>query len=124
MTANHWSKAMRLCAEWPVDKTKRGRELATALRLYMSQEMEKQDADAEKCDALHESLLRIRTNHYRNKYPRQQNTSFTNLSAEECRAILSTECLEELEGAKRGVFATLKNWITGGSTPKTEGHGD
>uniref|UniRef100_A0A8C4QRH3 Mitochondrial protein M19 n=1 Tax=Eptatretus burgeri TaxID=7764 RepID=A0A8C4QRH3_EPTBU len=42
MSASHWNKVMRLCAEWPVDQTKGGRELATALRLYVSQEMEKQ----------------------------------------------------------------------------------
>uniref|UniRef100_A0A8C4Q7N9 Mitochondrial nucleoid factor 1 n=1 Tax=Eptatretus burgeri TaxID=7764 RepID=A0A8C4Q7N9_EPTBU len=104
MSASHWNKVMRLCAEWPVDQTKGGRELATALRLYVSQEMEKQDADTEKCDALHESLLRIRTNHYL--------TGF------------GFQCLEELEGVKRGIFATLKHWMTGGSNRKPEGHGD
>ncbi|XP_011931562.1 PREDICTED: uncharacterized protein LOC105593232 isoform X2 [Cercocebus atys] len=58
---------------------------------HLSQ-MKTQVAEPEACDQMYESLARLHSNYYKHKYPRPRDTSFSGLSLEEYKLILSTAC--------------------------------
>ncbi|XP_009463975.1 PREDICTED: ubiquinol-cytochrome-c reductase complex assembly factor 2 [Nipponia nippon] len=67
-----------------------------------------QIADPETCDRMYESLVRIHTNYYKNKYPRLKDTSFTGLTVEDCKMILATDILKQMEDMKKGTWKKLR----------------
>ncbi|XP_006628541.1 ubiquinol-cytochrome-c reductase complex assembly factor 2 [Lepisosteus oculatus] len=111
MSATRYRRFLRLCEEWPRDETKKGRDLGTFLRqkvaLAFREGESTQIADAEKCDQMYESLARINTNFYKQKFPRAQDTSFTGVTVEECRMVLATDSLQQMEDAKKGMWKKL-----------------
>uniref|UniRef100_A0A8C0AQH0 Mitochondrial nucleoid factor 1 n=1 Tax=Buteo japonicus TaxID=224669 RepID=A0A8C0AQH0_9AVES len=64
-------------------------------------------ADPETCDQMYESLVRIHTNYYKNKYPRLKDTSFTGVTVEDCKMILATGTLT-MEDMKKGTWKKLR----------------
>ncbi|KFW69501.1 Inositol hexakisphosphate kinase 3, partial [Pygoscelis adeliae] len=67
-----------------------------------------QIADPETCDQMYESLVRIHTNYYKNKYPRLKDTSFTGVTVEDCKMILATDILKQMEDMKKGTWKKLR----------------
>ncbi|XP_027515615.1 ubiquinol-cytochrome-c reductase complex assembly factor 2 isoform X2 [Corapipo altera] len=67
-----------------------------------------QIADPEACDQMYESLVRIHTNYYKNKYPRLKDTTFTGVTVEDCRMILATDILKQMEDMKKGTWRRLR----------------
>ncbi|PKK19023.1 putative LOC102086138 [Columba livia] len=67
-----------------------------------------QIADPEACDQMYESLVRIHTNYYKNKYPRLKDTSFTGVTVEDCKMILATDVLKQMEDMKKGTWRKLR----------------
>ncbi|XP_010186257.1 PREDICTED: ubiquinol-cytochrome-c reductase complex assembly factor 2, partial [Mesitornis unicolor] len=67
-----------------------------------------QIADPETCDRMYESLVRIHTNYYKNKYPRLKDTSFTGVTVEDCKMILATDVLKQMEDMKKGTWKKLR----------------
>ncbi|OPJ88887.1 hypothetical protein AV530_019021 [Patagioenas fasciata monilis] len=65
-------------------------------------------ADPEACDQMYESLVRIHTNYYKNKYPRLKDTSFTGVTVEDCKMILATDVLKQMEDMKKGTWRKLR----------------
>uniref|UniRef100_A0A8C8E657 Mitochondrial nucleoid factor 1 n=1 Tax=Otus sunia TaxID=257818 RepID=A0A8C8E657_9STRI len=65
-------------------------------------------ADPETCDRMYESLVRIHTNYYKNKYPRLKDTSFTGVTVEDCKMILATDILKQMEDMKKGTWKKLR----------------
>ncbi|KTG07022.1 hypothetical protein cypCar_00007010, partial [Cyprinus carpio] len=61
-------------------------------------------SDPEKCDQMYESLARINSNVYKEKFPRAKDTSFTGVTVEECRILLATGNTDE---EKKGLWKTL-----------------
>ncbi|NWI91214.1 UQCC2 factor, partial [Pitta sordida] len=110
MAASRYRRFLRLCEEWPVEETKRHRDLGTALRQRVAQAFREGEniADPEACDQMYESLLRIHTNYYKNKYPRLKDTTFTGVTVEDCRMILATDILKQMEDMKKGTWRTLR----------------
>ncbi|XP_041084655.1 ubiquinol-cytochrome-c reductase complex assembly factor 2 [Polyodon spathula] len=112
MSATRYRRFLRLCEEWPVDETKRGRDLATFLRqkvaLAFREGESTQIADPEKCDQMYESLARIHANVYKEKFPRVRDTSFTGVTVEECRVVLATDSMQQMEDMKKGIWTKLK----------------
>ncbi|XP_012317081.1 ubiquinol-cytochrome c reductase complex assembly factor 2 isoform X2 [Aotus nancymaae] len=94
MAASRYRRFLKLCEEWPVDETKRGRDLGAYLRQRVAQAFREgentQIAEPEACDQMYESLARLHSNYYKHKYPRPRETSFSGLSLEEYKLILST----------------------------------
>ncbi|XP_072801333.1 ubiquinol-cytochrome c reductase complex assembly factor 2 isoform X1 [Vicugna pacos] len=94
MAASRYRRFLKLCEEWPVDETKRGRDLGAYLRQRVAQAFREgentQIAEPEACDQMYESLARLHSNYYKLKYPRPRDTSFSGLSLEEYKLILST----------------------------------
>uniref|UniRef100_A0A8C2YPG6 Mitochondrial nucleoid factor 1 n=1 Tax=Chinchilla lanigera TaxID=34839 RepID=A0A8C2YPG6_CHILA len=65
-------------------------------------------AEPEACDQMYESLARLHSNYYKHKYPRPRDTSFSGLSLEEYKLILSTDTLEEFKDMNKGLWKTLQ----------------
>ncbi|KAF1403683.1 Ubiquinol-cytochrome-c reductase complex assembly factor 2, partial [Spheniscus magellanicus] len=94
MAATRYRRFLKLCEEWPVEETKRQRDMGIA--------------DPETCDRMYESLVRIHTNYYKNKYPRLKDTSFTGVTVEDCKMILATDILKQMEDMKKGTWKKLR----------------
>lgn len=67
-----------------------------------------QIAEPEACDQMYESLARLHSNYYKHKYPRPRDTSFSGLSVEEYKLILSTDTLEEFKEMNKGMWKKLQ----------------
>nr|XP_033773886.1 ubiquinol-cytochrome-c reductase complex assembly factor 2 isoform X2 [Geotrypetes seraphini] len=95
MAASRYRRFLKLCEEWPLDNTKWGRDLGAFLRERVAQAFREgestQISDPETCDQIYDSLARINSNFYRYKYPRLRDTSFTEVTVEECRMVLATD---------------------------------
>ncbi|KAJ0068716.1 hypothetical protein NL108_010789, partial [Boleophthalmus pectinirostris] len=63
-------------------------------------------SDPEKCDQMYESLARINGNVYRQRFPRVRDTSFTGVTVEECRVLLSG-IMQQMDEEKKGLWKTL-----------------
>ncbi|XP_053102269.1 ubiquinol-cytochrome-c reductase complex assembly factor 2 isoform X2 [Hemicordylus capensis] len=100
MALTRYRRFLKLCEEWPVEETKRGRDLGTFLRQRIS--------DPVTCDEMFESLARIHTNYYKTKYPRLKDTSFTGVSVEECKLVIATDSLKQMEEGKKGKWTKLR----------------
>ncbi|XP_030821456.1 ubiquinol-cytochrome-c reductase complex assembly factor 2 isoform X2 [Camarhynchus parvulus] len=100
MAASRYRRFLRLCEEWPVEETKQQRDLGSFLRQKIP--------DPEACDQMYESLVKIHTNFYKNKYPRLKDTTFTGVTVEDCRTILATDILRQMEDRKKGTWKRLR----------------
>uniref|UniRef100_D3Z949 Mitochondrial nucleoid factor 1 n=1 Tax=Rattus norvegicus TaxID=10116 RepID=D3Z949_RAT len=111
MAALRYRRFLKLCEEWPVDETKRGRDLGAYLRQWVAQAFwegeNTQIAEPEACDQMYESLARLHSNYYKYKYPRPRDTSFSGLSVEEYKLILS-DTLEEFQEMNKSVWRKLQ----------------
>ncbi|XP_063095122.1 ubiquinol-cytochrome c reductase complex assembly factor 2 isoform X1 [Cavia porcellus] len=121
MAASRYRRFLKLCEEWPVDETKRGRDLGAYLRQRVAQAFREgentQVAEPEACDQMYESLARLHSNYYKHKYPRPRDTSFSGLSLEEYKLILSTgqaktcpTLQRELEGCEGLGHQGVQRW--------------
>ncbi|XP_057279531.1 ubiquinol-cytochrome-c reductase complex assembly factor 2 isoform X1 [Pezoporus wallicus] len=112
MAASRYRRFLRLCEEWPVEDTKRQRDLGAFLRQRVAQAFREGEnthiADPENCDQMYESLVRIHTNYYKNKYPRLKDTNFTGVTVEDCKMILATDVLQQMEDMKKGMWKKLR----------------
>ncbi|NWW00337.1 UQCC2 factor, partial [Machaerirhynchus nigripectus] len=112
MAASRYRRFLRLCEEWPVEDTKQQRDLGSLLRQRVAQAFREGEntpiSDPEACDQMYESLVRIHTNFYKNKYPRLKDTTFTGVTVEDCRMILATDILKQMEDMKKGTWKRLR----------------
>ncbi|KAL0978164.1 hypothetical protein UPYG_G00166910 [Umbra pygmaea] len=111
MSATRYRRFLKLCEEWPLDESKKGRDLGTFLRYKVAHAFREgentQLSDPEKCDQMYESLSRINTNVYRERFPRTRDTSFTGVTVEECRMLLATGSMQQMDEEKKGLWKTL-----------------
>nr|ATN38464.1 mitochondrial ubiquinol-cytochrome-c reductase complex assembly factor 2 [Sparus aurata] len=110
MSATRYRRFLKLCEEWPRDEFKKGRDLGTFLRQKVAvgfREGENtQIQDPEKCDQMYESLARINTNVYKQRFPRVRDTSFTGVTVEECKLLLSGN-VQQMDEEKKGLWKKL-----------------
>lgn len=96
-----------------MDEYKKGRDLGTFLRqrvaLAFREGENTQISDPDKCDQMYESLARINSNLYRERFPRVRDTSFTGVTVEECKLLLSgsMEQMQQMDEEKKGLWKTL-----------------
>ncbi|XP_062997380.1 ubiquinol-cytochrome c reductase complex assembly factor 2 [Elgaria multicarinata webbii] len=112
MAVTRYRRFLKLCEEWPVEETKRGRDLGAFLRQRVAQSFREgentQISDPVTCDEMFESLARIHTNYYKTKYPRLKDTSFTGVTVEECKMVLATDTLKQIEEVNKGKWTKLR----------------
>ncbi|ELW68974.1 hypothetical protein TREES_T100015859 [Tupaia chinensis] len=110
-TSRYW-QFLKLCEEWPVDKTKQGQDLGTYLWQRVAEAFREgdntQNAEPEACDQMYQSLARLHSNYYKHKYP----CPFSGLSVEEYKLILSTDTLEEFKELNKGMWKKLQQKFT------------
>nr|XP_046197415.1 ubiquinol-cytochrome-c reductase complex assembly factor 2-like isoform X1 [Oncorhynchus gorbuscha] len=111
MSVARYRRFLKLCEEWPRDESKKGRDLGTFLRQRVTHAFREgentQLSDPEKCDQIYDSLARINTNVYRERFPRTRDTSFTGVTVEECRMLLATGNMQQMDEKKKGLWKTL-----------------
>ncbi|KAJ7999787.1 hypothetical protein DPEC_G00198050 [Dallia pectoralis] len=110
MSATRYRRFLKLCEEWPLDESKKGRDLGTFLRHKVAHAFREgentQLSDPEKCDLMYESLSRINTNFNRERFPRIRDTSFTGVTVEECRMLLATGTMQQM-AEQKGLWKSL-----------------
>ncbi|OCT79775.1 hypothetical protein XELAEV_18026586mg [Xenopus laevis] len=113
MASLRYRSFLKLCEEWPVDETRVGRDLGAYIRQRVAQAFREgertQVYNSDACDEMCASLNRMNTNHYREKYPRLQDTSFTEVTAEEYRMVLASDNLKQMEQIKKGMWKRLRD---------------
>ncbi|TVK90569.1 Rho guanine nucleotide exchange factor 19 [Bagarius yarrelli] len=111
MAATRYRRFLKLCEVWPKDESKKGRDLGMFLRQKVASAFREgentQISDPEKCDKMYESLVRINSNVYKEKFPRVKDTSFTGVTVEECRMLLETENLQQMDEEKKGLWKSI-----------------
>uniref|UniRef100_A0A8C8SH39 Mitochondrial nucleoid factor 1 n=1 Tax=Pelusios castaneus TaxID=367368 RepID=A0A8C8SH39_9SAUR len=87
MAAARYRRFLKLCEEWPIEETKRGRDLGAFLRQRVGQAFREGE---------------------RTQYPRLKDTSFTGVTVEECKMVLATDSVKQLEEMKKGIWKKLQ----------------
>ncbi|KAM7005840.1 ubiquinol-cytochrome-c reductase complex assembly factor 2 [Tautogolabrus adspersus] len=110
MSATRYRRFLKLCEEWPRDESKKGRDLGTFLRQRVASAFREgentQISDPEKCDQMYDSLARINGSVYRQRFPRVRDTSFTGVTVEECRVLLSGS-VQQMDDERKGLFKKI-----------------
>uniref|UniRef100_A0A4X2LGA6 Mitochondrial nucleoid factor 1 n=1 Tax=Vombatus ursinus TaxID=29139 RepID=A0A4X2LGA6_VOMUR len=88
MAASRYRRFLKLCEEWPLDETKRGRDLGAYLRQRVAQAFREGE---------------------NTQYPRPRDTGFSGLTVEECRIVLATDTLEEFKELNKGLWKKLQD---------------
>uniref|UniRef100_A0A2K6LGY1 Mitochondrial nucleoid factor 1 n=1 Tax=Rhinopithecus bieti TaxID=61621 RepID=A0A2K6LGY1_RHIBE len=87
MVASRYRPFLKLCEKWPVEETKRGRDFGAYPRQLVAQAFREGE---------------------NTQYPRPRDTSFSDLSLEEYKVILSTDTLEELKEIDKSMWKKLQ----------------
>ncbi|XP_038052122.1 ubiquinol-cytochrome-c reductase complex assembly factor 2-like [Patiria miniata] len=116
MAASRYRKFLRLIEEWPVDSSKKGRDLATHIRQRVAKEFsrgENTKIDEKSCDKKYEALTRIHKDFYRQKYPRMHDTSATGSSAEDCHRVMASDTIDEMNELNKSIWTRFKESLGG-----------
>ncbi|XP_069694901.1 ubiquinol-cytochrome c reductase complex assembly factor 2 [Periplaneta americana] len=108
--AKSYKQFLHLLENWPADTTKIGRDLGQHLRQQVKEAFkagEINQVNEEECNKVYASLKRLSDNEYGQMYQRKSNSCASGLTADECKALLSTEFLEELKQSEQGFFSKL-----------------
>jgi hypothetical protein len=95
-----YSRYLKLLEKWPLDPTKKGRDLGEELRKRIAVEFSPDNAsklNADTCEGHLRSLTRIATNHHKNMNPRIFSSSATGMDLETCRQVVSNEFLDNIQ---------------------------
>ncbi|XP_074027896.1 ubiquinol-cytochrome c reductase complex assembly factor 2 [Leptinotarsa decemlineata] len=109
-TAGKYKRMLQLLDKWPADKNKsNGRDIGDYLRKYLSSALEenKFQGNSSYWDRQYLAVQKLVSNAHKSKYKRAASSSATGLSAEECNAILSDECLNEIKKQEKSFFRSL-----------------
>jgi nucleoid factor 1 len=88
---------IRLFKQWPIDKSKTGRDLGESLRKQFSQAFalgENSQVDTNQWNRFYDQMKLIISNDIKNRYQRERNWTASGLSREQLRFILSNKSLE------------------------------
>lgn len=112
--ASRYKLFLRLCEEWKVDKTKSNRDLGLFIRKKVSEVFKNGEnttiSQTEKCDAIYDSLQKLNTNYYQNKYPRKEKMikGPSGLNKEELNELLSDEGIQYLQKRRSGILGRFR----------------
>ena len=98
---------IRLFKQWPIDKSKTGRDLGEKLREQFSKAFalgENSQVNVNEWNQFYDNMKLIISNDIKNRYPRDRNWTASGLSREQLRFILSNKSLQ----ANRDFMKKLK----------------
>jgi len=88
---------IRLFKQWPIDKSKTGRDLGENLRQQFSQAFvlgENSQVNSTEWTRFYDNMKLLISNDIKNRYPRDRNWTASGLSREQLRFILSNKSLQ------------------------------
>jgi mitochondrial nucleoid factor 1 len=98
---------IRLFKQWPIDKSKTGRDLGENLRQQFSQAFvhgENSQVNLNEWNRFYDSMKLIVSNNIKHRYERDRNWTASSLSREQLRFILSNQSLQ----ANKEFFKKMK----------------
>lgn len=107
-----YRRYLLICSQWSIDTTKSGRDFGTHLRHKISKLFPNLELtqigfnDLKQLESQIESLERLNKNTYFK--PTFIESSATGLTAEECKKVISTETLEQLEEIDKSLLNRIK----------------
>lgn len=104
---------LKLLERWPLEPTKKGRDLAEYLRAEVKEGFRNGQAigDVKACEKNYESLKRLADDHYKNQYPRSAQFSSSSLSADSCKILLANENLSPVPGTWiKNLWKDFRGW--------------
>ncbi|KAK7078267.1 Ubiquinol-cytochrome-c reductase complex assembly factor 2 [Halocaridina rubra] len=110
MSRNSYRNFLKLLEKWPLDETKKGRDLGEYIRVRITSAFKQGDSsivNEEECMRTHSSLDRLASNVYAIRYPRALRSSSTGLSLDQCREVNSTEFMENVTAQESGFISKL-----------------
>ncbi|XP_077990503.1 ubiquinol-cytochrome c reductase complex assembly factor 2-like [Glandiceps talaboti] len=115
MAASRYRKFLRLCEQWPIDKTKRGRDVAQHIRDRVAVAFKHGDnsqiSNELECDRIYDNLHQINTDYFKNKYPRLYDTTATGCTLDECRLLVATDSIKQMEDYDKGYLHKMKDSV-------------
>ncbi|XP_031572495.1 ubiquinol-cytochrome-c reductase complex assembly factor 2-like [Actinia tenebrosa] len=91
LTPQLYQRFRQVCEQWPVDKTRCGRDLGAHIKENFGANMKNSKIDTNEAEKMLDSLVKISSNYYKEKYPRKRDTAFSTDVAKEAGAVLSTQ---------------------------------
>ncbi|GAB1611340.1 ubiquinol-cytochrome-c reductase complex assembly factor 2-like [Argonauta hians] len=114
--SSNYRRFLTLCKNWPVDSTKTAeKELAVYLREKVAEAFRYGDAtriaDPAKCENIFESLQKLSSDHYLNKYKLDKPYVIASCKAtlDECKTVLSQEGTEVINESDASVVDKVKS---------------
>ncbi|EDO33763.1 predicted protein [Nematostella vectensis] len=95
-----FQRFLQVCEQWPVDKSRVGRDLGAHIKENFGAHLKENKLNAKDAERMLDSLVKISSNYYREKYPRERNTAFTTDVAKEAGYVLSTEYQNQVRDKK------------------------
>nr|XP_054765044.1 ubiquinol-cytochrome-c reductase complex assembly factor 2-like isoform X2 [Lytechinus pictus] len=96
MAASRYRKFLRLMEDWPADPSKRGRDLAVAIRERVAHGFRRGE---------------------NSEYPRLKDSSATGTSVEICHMVMATDTITEMENMNKSRWQKIKEsmpWSSAG----------
>ncbi|KAJ7384842.1 Ubiquinol-cytochrome-c reductase complex assembly factor 2 [Desmophyllum pertusum] len=84
-----YKRFLQVCEQWPVDQQRLGRDLGEHLKGKLVPRIKNSQIDPKEAEKMLDSLIKISSNYYRNKYPRQKETAFTTDNLQTCKDVAS-----------------------------------
>jgi nucleoid factor 1 len=107
--SNHlYRDFLNLFKHWPIDATKKGRDLGEHIRKKFSQSFQQGElsdkSELKYWTKTYNDLKRLENDEFSNKYPRTKSTGALGIGKVQCRVVLSNSSMEYL-----GVIIEKKN---------------
>lgn len=102
--AERYRAFMKICDEWPLEPTKKGRDLGLFIRRKVVTVFKHGDAtvvDQGKCTEEYESLRRVQTNVYKHQYPSRRTHGALGLTADQCKTLTSDKTIQEISVSEK-----------------------
>lgn len=98
--SQQYRKFIKVLENWPLDKSKHGRDIAKHLRTLLPSLQADNSENNEHFSKQNDALDRLSKNIYFSNYKRSHYSTATGLSANECNQVLSSEFLQYLKDQK------------------------
>jgi len=96
-----YKRFLQVCEQWPVDQNRLGRDLGEHLNRNLVPRIKNAQIDPKEAEKMLDSLIKISSNYYRNKYPRKKETAFTGDNLQTCKEAASFYLSSDMQKKSR-----------------------
>ncbi|XP_046864905.1 ubiquinol-cytochrome-c reductase complex assembly factor 2-like [Xenia sp. Carnegie-2017] len=104
-----YQRFLQICEQWPIDTSRQGRDLGSHIKENLKTQFQDRKIEEKEASRMLDSLIKISSNYYKEKYPRRCEIAFTQ-EAQKSGAydfILSTDFQKQVKEKRPGFFARL-----------------